>query len=106
MAESKIVVGAQPPAKVVWPAKLSRRPAGVTKIAAATAPSARVEMHPQPQRPGASTIPRATEPHTTAAPAAAQQPVNPMTHVFGARSGVLEASLVDQTASKSGDWAI
>jgi hypothetical protein len=109
MAESKTVVGAQPPPKVVWSAKLSRRPAvmvTVTKIAAATAPSARVEMHLQPQRPGASTIPRAPEPRTTAAPAAPRQPVNPMTHAFGARSGALETAVVDQTASKSGDWAI
>ena len=29
-----------------------------------------------------------------------------MTHVFGARTGVLGPSAVDQTATKSGDWAI
>jgi hypothetical protein len=110
MAESKVVVGAQPPTpKLVWPAKLSRRPPVSVRVAktAATAPSARAEMRRQPQRPGASTIPPApAEPQRTAAPAAAQQPVNPMTHVFGARAGVLGASAVDQTASKSGDWAI
>jgi hypothetical protein len=65
-------------------------------------------MPRQPQHPGASTIPQApAEPHTIAASAAAQEPVNPMTtHVFAARTGVLGPSAVDQTATKSGNWAI
>ena len=90
-------------------AKLSRRlPVSVTVAkTTATAPSARAEMLRQPQHSGASTIPQAPiEPHTIAAPAAAQKPVNPMTHVFGGRTGVLGPSAVDQTATKSGDWAI
>jgi hypothetical protein len=111
MAESKVVVGAPPPTpNLVWPAKLSRRPPVSVTVAkaAATAPSARAQMRRQPQRAGASTIlPASAEPHTTtAAPAAAQEPVNPMAHVPGALAGVLGTSAVDQRASKSGDWAI
>ena len=104
--EGKVVVGAQPRTPNLRRiAKLSRR-LTVAKTAA-TAPSARAETPRQPQRPGASTIPQAPiEPHTIAAPAAAQEPVNPMAHVLGARTGVLGPSAVEQTATKSGDWAI
>ena len=104
--EGKVVVGAQPRTPNLHRiAKLSRR-LTVAKTAA-TAPSARAETPRQPQRPGASTIPQAPiEPHTIAAPAAAQEPVNPMAHVLGARTGVLGSSAVEQTATKSGDWAI
>jgi SPOR domain len=104
--EGKVVVGAQPRTPNLHRiAKLSRR-LTVAKTAA-TAPSARAEMLRQPQHSGASTIPLAPiEPHTVAAPAAAQKPVNPMTHVFGGRTGVLGPSAGDQTATKSGDWAI
>ena len=103
--EGKVVVGAQPRTPNLHRiAKLSRR-LTVAKTAA-TAPSARAETPRQPQRPGASTIPQAPiEPHTMAA-AAAQEPVNPMAHVLGARTGVLGPSAVEQTATKSGDWAI
>jgi len=103
--EGKVVVGAQPRTPNLHRiAKLSRR-LTVAKTAA-TAPSARAETPRQPQRPGASTIPQAPiEPHTIAAPAAAQEPVNPMAHVLGARTGVLGPSAVEQTAT-SGDWAI
>ena len=104
--EGKVVVGAQPRTPNLHRiAKLSRR-LTVAKTAA-TAPSARAETPRQPQRPGASTIPQAPiEPHSIAAPAAAQEPVNPMAHVLGARTGVLGSSAVEQTATKSGDWAI
>jgi hypothetical protein len=104
--EGKVVVGAQPRTPNLHRiAKLSRR-LTVAKTAA-TAPSARAETPRQPQRPGASTIPQAPiEPHTIAAPAAAQEPVNPMAHVLGTRTGVLGPSAVEQTATKSGDWAI
>ena len=104
--EGKVVVGAQPRTPNLHRiAKLSRR-LTVAKTAA-TAPSARAETPRQPQRPGASTIPQAPiEPHTIAVPAAAQEPVNPMAHVLGARTGVLGPSAVEQTATKSGDWAI
>ena len=104
--EGKVVVGAQPRTPNLHRiAKLSRR-LTVAKTAA-TAPSARAETPRQPQRPGASTIPQAPiEPHTIAAPAAAQEPVNPMAHVLGTRTGVLAPSAVEQTATKSGDWAI
>ena len=104
--EGKVVVGAQPRTPNLHRiAKLSRR-LTVAKTAA-TAPSARAETPRQPQRPGASTIPQAPiEPHTIAAPAAAQELVNPMAHVLGTRTGVLGPSAVEQTATKSGDWAI
>ena len=104
--EGKVVVGAQPRTPNLHRiAKLSRR-LTVAKTAA-TAPSARAETPRQPQRPGALTIPQAPiEPHTIAAPAAAQEPVNPMAHVLGTRTGVLGPSAVEQTATKSGDWAI
>src|ERR1700722_11643595 len=104
--EGKVVVGAQPRTPNLHRiAKLSRR-LTVAK-AAGPAPSARAETPRQPKRPGASTIPQAPiEPHTIAAPAAAQEPVNPMAHVLGARTGVLAPSAVEQTATKSGDWAI
>jgi hypothetical protein len=110
MVGSKIVSGAQAPTpNLELPTKLPRktsvRVAGAKT--AATTPSARVGMRRQPHRPGASTISLTrAEPQKTAAPAAAQEPVNPMTRVFGARASVLGASAVDQTASKSGDWAI
>jgi hypothetical protein len=104
--EGKVVVGAQPRTPNLHRiAKLSRR-LTVAKTAA-TAPNARAETPRQPQRPGALTTPQAPiEPHTVAAPAAAQEPVNPMAHVLGARTGVLGPSAVEQTATKSGDWAI
>ena len=104
--EGKVVVGAQPRTPNLHRiAKLSRR-LTVAKTAA-TAPSARAETPRQPQRPGALTTPQAPiEPHTIAAPAAAQEPVNPMAHVLGTRTGVLAPSAVEQTATKSGDWAI
>jgi hypothetical protein len=104
---SKIVSAAQAPTPNLdlptkLPRKTSVRVAGAKT--AATSPSARAGMRRQPYRPGASTISLTrVAPQTTAAPAAAQEPVNPMTRVLGA---VLEASAVDQTASKSGDWAI
>ena len=103
--EGKVVVGAQPRTPNLHRiAKLSRR-LTVAKTAA-TAPSARPVTRRQPQRPGASTIQHAPiEPHTIAAPAAAQEPVNQMAHVLGARTGVLGPA-VEQTATKSADWAI
>ena len=71
----------------------------------ATTPSAATEMRRQPQRLAASMIPRApAAPQTTAASAASQELVHPVTP-FGALVGALGASKVDQTASK-GDWAI
>jgi hypothetical protein len=104
--EGKVVVGAQPMTPNFHRiAKLSRR-LTVAKTAA-TAPGARAEMRRQPQRPGASKIQHAPiEPHTIAAPAAAQEPFNQMAHVLGARTGVLGPSAVEQTATKSADWAI
>ena len=108
--DSKFVVGAQPRTpNLDRIAKLSRRLAVNVTVAKTTAPGprARAEMLRQPQHPGASTIQQApTEPHTIAVPASAHEPVNPTTHVFGAQTGVLDRSAVDQTATKSGDWAI
>jgi hypothetical protein len=109
MVRSKIVPGAQPPTpNLDLRTKLPRNtPVRVAVAKAATAPSAREEIRRQPQRPGASTISLApAAPQTAAVPAAAQEPVNPMVRVFGARASVPGASAVDQTASKSGDWAI
>jgi len=110
-AEGKVVLVAQRGTpKLERTAKLSARPPVSATVAktVATTPSARAEMPRWPQHPGASTIPQApTAPHTIAAPAAAQGPVHPTTtHVFGARTGVLGPSAVDQTATKSGNWAI
>ena len=110
-AEGKVVVGPQPGTpKLERPAKPSTRlPVSATVAkTVATAPSARAEIPRQSQHPGASTIPQApTEPLTiAAAPAAAQEPVNPMTHVLGTWTGVLGPSAVDQTAPRSGNWAI
>ena len=106
---SKLVPGAQPPTPSLdRPAKLSQKtPArGMVAKIAATAPRAATEMRRQPQRPGAPMIPSApATPQTSAASAAAQQPVHPVTF-FGVLAGALGASTVDQTASKSGDWAI
>ena len=108
--DSKVVVGAQPRTpNLDRIAKLSRRLAVTVTVAktAAPAPRARAEMLRQPQHPGASTIQQAPAvSHTIAAPASAQEPVNPTTHVFGAQTGVLGRSAVNQTATKSGDWAI
>jgi hypothetical protein len=111
MVGSKIVPRAQPPTplNLDLPPKLSRKTPVRVAVAqtAATVPGARAEMRHQPQRPGASTIPPApAEPQTTAAPAAAQEPINPVMRIFGARASVLGASAADQTTSKSGDWAI
>jgi hypothetical protein len=50
--------------------------------------------------------PAPATPQTTPAPATGQESVNPVTHVFGTLAGALGAPRVDQTASKSGDWAI
>ena len=110
-AEGKVVVGAQPGTpKLERPAKPSTRlPVSATVAkTVATASSARAEIPRQSQHPGASTIPQApTEPLTiAAAPAAAQEPVNPMTHVLGTWTSVLGPLAVDQTATKSGNWAI
>jgi hypothetical protein len=100
MVESKVVPGAQP--DLDRPTKLSRKTLvrGMVAKTAATAPSAAMERRNQPQRPSASMVP----PQTIAAFAAAQEPVDPVT-LFGALAGVLGAS-ADQTASKSGYWAI
>jgi hypothetical protein len=103
--ESKVVPGAQP--DLDRPTKLSRKSPvrGMVAKTAATAPSVATEMRRQPQRPGASMIPSApAAPQTIAASAAAQEPVHPVT-LFGALAGALGAS-ANQTASKSGDWAI
>jgi hypothetical protein len=91
------------------PAKLPRKTPVRVAVAktAATAPSARAEIRRQPQSRGASAIsPAPAEPQATAAPAAAQEAVNPVRRILGARASVLGASAVDQTAAKSGDWAI
>src|ERR1700722_5563022 len=104
--ESKVVVPSAQP-DLVRPTKLSRKTPVRAMVAktAATAPSLATEMRRQPQRPGASMIPSApAAPQTTAASAAAQEPVHPVT-LFGTLAGALGASMVDQTASK-GDWAI
>jgi hypothetical protein len=110
MAEDKVVVGAQPRApNIDRTTKFSRRPAVDVMVArnALTAPGDRAEMRRLYAHLDASAIPQApAQPHTIAAPASAQEPVNPTTHVFGPRTGVLGASTVDQSASKSGDWAI
>jgi hypothetical protein len=109
VVESKLVPGAQPPTPSLdRPAKLSRKTPvrGMVAKTAATAPRAATEMRRQPQHPGAPMIPSApVAPQTGAASAAAQEPVHPAT-LFGALAGALGASTVDQTASKSGDWAI
>jgi SPOR domain len=109
-AEGEVVVGAQPGTpKLERPARLCARPPVSVTVAktVAVAPSARAEIPRQPQQSGASTIPAAPiEPHTIAAPAAAQEPVDPMMRVFGARTGMLGPSAVDHTATRSGDWAI
>ena len=105
MVESKVVPGAQP--DLDRPTKLSRKSPvrGMVAKTAATAPSVATEMRREPQRPGASMIPSApAAPQTIAASAAAQEPVHPVT-LFGALAGALGAS-ANQTASKSGDWAI
>ena len=108
--ESKVVTGAQPlTPNLVRPTKLSRKTPVRVMVAktAATTPSATAEIRRQPQRPGAPTIPPApAAPQTTAASATGQESVNPVTHVFGTLAGALGAPTVDQTASKSGDWAI
>jgi hypothetical protein len=104
MVESKVVPGAQP--DLDRPTKLSRKTPvrGMIAKTAATAHSSATEMRRQP-RPGASMIPSApAAPQTTAASAAAQEPVHLVT-LFGTLAGALRASTVDQTASK-GDWAI
>jgi hypothetical protein len=110
MAEDKVVVGAQPPApNIDRTTKFWRRPAVDVTVArnAAAAAGDRAEMRRLSAHLDASAIPQAlAAPHTIAAPASAQEPVNPMTHVFGPRTSVLGASTVDQSASKSGDWAI
>ena len=107
--ESKVVTGAHPPTpNLDRPTKLSRKTPVRVMVAktAATTPSATAEMR-QAQRPGASMVPSApAAPQTTTSSAAGQESANPVTHVFGALAGALRAPTVDQTASKSGDWAI
>jgi hypothetical protein len=109
MVEIKLVPGVSPPPpNLDRPTKLSRKTPVRVMVAktVATAPSAPTEMQRQPQRPGEAMITQAPAvPQTTAASAAAQEAVNPLTHVFDARAGALRASTVDQTASKSGDWS-
>jgi hypothetical protein len=110
-AEVKVVAGTQPRTpNVNRTAKLSTTPPVSVTVAktTATTPSAWAEIPRQPQHTGASTMPQApTEPQTIApAPAAPQEPVNPITFVLGARIRVLGPSAVDQSAGKSGDWAI
>jgi hypothetical protein len=104
-AERKVVVDAPQRPNLDRTGKLFSRPP-VSATVAKTAPTAPAETPRQPERSGASTILRAPAEAHAIAPAAAQEPVNPTTHVFGARTGVLGASAVDQTAAKSGDWAI
>jgi len=108
--ERKVLKGAQPPRpNLDRPTKLSQKTLvrGMVAKTAATAPSSTAEVRRQPQRPGASTIaPAPATPQTTPAPATGQESVNPVTHVFAALAGALGAPTVDQTASKSGDWAI
>ena len=103
--EGKVVVGAQPRTPNLHRiAKLSRR-LTVAKTAA-TAPDARAETPRQPQRPGALRSRRPQSSPHESEQAAAQEPVNPMAHVLGTRTGVLAPSAVEQTATKSGDSAI
>jgi hypothetical protein len=108
--ERKVLTGARPPTpNLDRPTKLSRKTLvrGMVAKTAATAPSSTAEVRRQPQRPGASTIaPAPATPQTTPASATGQESVNPVTHVFGTLAGALGAPTVDQTASKSGDWAI
>jgi SPOR domain len=88
-------------------ARFSRRPS------ARVMPAIAAETGSQPLRPAASTTPRvSTAPQALVAPqaapaTAAQQPVDPVGHAFGAIAGALRASKADQSAaSKSGDWAL
>jgi hypothetical protein len=108
--ERKVLTGAQPPTpNLDRPTKLSRKTPVRVMVAktAATAPSATAEVRRQPQRPGTSTIaPAPAAPQTTPASATGQESVNPVTHVFVTLASALGAPTVDQTASKSGDWAI
>jgi SPOR domain len=108
--ERKVLTAARPPTpNLDRPTKLSRKTLvrGMVAKTAATAPSSTAEVRRQPQRPGASTIaPAPATPQTTPASATGQESVNPVTHVFGTLAGALGAPTVDQTASKSGDWAI
>lgn len=110
MDEDKVVVSVQPRAPHIdRTAKFYRRSAVDIMVArnAVTAPGDRGEMRRLSANRDASAIPQGlAQPHTIAAPASAQEPVSPMTHVFGPRTSVLGASTVDQSPSKSGDWAI
>ena len=82
-----------------------------------TAPGGAAETGSQPLHLGApatAQAPAEAEPQaeSPAPPAADQQPANPLTHAFGnivgAALGPVTSALhpVDQTASKSGDWAV
>jgi SPOR domain len=110
VVERKVLTGAQPPTpNLDRPAKLSRKTLvrGMVAKTAATAPSSTAEVRRQLQRPDASTIaPAPATPQATPASATGQESVNPVTHVFGTLAAALGAPTVDQTASKSGDWAI
>ena len=109
-AEGKVVLGTQSRTlNVDRTAKLSRKsPVNVTAAkTAAPASSDRSEVRRLPEHPGPSRIPPVpTERRTIAPPGADREPVNLRTHDFGARTGVLKPSAVDQTDAKSGDWAI
>ena len=80
----------------------------------ATVPGAAAETGSQPLHLGAPVTAQApAEPQAAppAPPATDQQPTNPLTHAFGYIVGALgpvTSALhpVDQTASKSGDWAV
>ncbi len=111
-AESKAAAVAQPATpKLEAPAKLSRRTSARVMLAKtdATAPGAAAETRSQPLRPGAAMTERASAelPAAPPAPAAAEEPVNPLTHAFSTLTGALGAPAVGQTgAAKSGDWAL
>ena len=101
IAESKVVATARPMTpKPALPANFARRTSARVMVAetGATAPGAAAETRIQPDRPGASTP---AEPQATPAPAAAQEPVNPWTHAFGALAGALLAPAADERA-----WAV
>jgi len=104
--------------KLDSPTKPSRRSSARMVVAKteATAPGAAAETGSQPlhlEAPVTAQAPAEAEPQaaSTAPPAADQQPANPLTHAFGYIVGALgpvTSALhpVDQTASKSGDWAV
>ena len=112
-------VGQPPTPKLDSPTKPSRRSSARMVVAKteATAPGGATETGSQPLHLGAAATaqaPAEAEPQaeSPAPPAADQQPANPLTHAFGyivgAALGPVTSALhpVDQTASKSGDWAV